>query len=94
MATRRAAPEEAAEPRFEASLAALEALVARLESGDLELEQALAAFEEGVALARRCSSRLEAAELRIRKLEEGGGGPTERDFDPEGGGSAPHGDDE
>ena len=60
MATRRAA-DEPAEPRFEASLASLEALVAKLESGELELEQALAAFEEGAA------------------------GPTERDFDPEGG---------
>lgn len=42
----------------------------------------MAAFEEGVALARRCSSQLEAAELRIRKLEETADGPVERDFDP------------
>jgi exodeoxyribonuclease VII small subunit len=82
MGTRRAAPDEALEPRFEASLASLEALVARLEGGELELEAALAAFEEGVALARRCSSQLEAAELRIRKLEETADGPVERDFDP------------
>jgi len=82
MGTRRAAGEEPAEPRFEASLASLEALVGRLESGELELEAALAAFEEGVALARRCSSQLEAAELRIRKLEETAAGPVERDFDP------------
>jgi exodeoxyribonuclease VII small subunit len=80
MAQRRAA-DESAEPRFEASLASLEALVAKLESGELELEQALAAFEEGVALARRCASRLEAAELRIKKLEDLAAGPTERDFD-------------
>jgi len=70
--------QDPAEPRFEASLASLEALVARLESGELELEQALAAFEEGVALARRCSTRLEAAELRIRTLEETASGPIER----------------
>lgn len=81
MATRRA-DEEPAEPRFEASLAALEAVVAKLESGELELEQALAAFEEGVALARRCSNRLEAAELRIQKLTDTAQGPVERDFDP------------
>ena len=81
MGTRRAAPEDPAEPRFEASLASLEALVGKLERGDLELEAALAAFEEGVALARRCSSQLEAAELRIRKLEETADGPVERDFD-------------
>jgi exodeoxyribonuclease VII small subunit len=73
---------EPAEPRFEVSLASLEAVVAKLESGELELEQALAAFEEGVALARQCSSRLEAAELRIQKLAETPRGPVERDFDP------------
>ena len=82
MGTQRAAGDEDAEPRFEASLASLEALVAKLESGELELEQALAAFEEGVALARRCSARLEAAELRITKLEQTAAGPVERDFDP------------
>jgi exodeoxyribonuclease VII small subunit len=72
------------EPRFEAALASLEAVVARLESGELELEQALAAFEEGVALARRCSSSLEAAELRIRRLEETAQGPVERPFAEDG----------
>ena len=82
MATRRAA-DEAAEPRFEVSLASLEAVVAKLESGELELEQALAAFEEGVALARQCSSRLEAAELRIKMLAETPQGPVEREFAPE-----------
>jgi len=81
--TVRRTAEQAAEPPFETCLASLEALVARLESGELELEQALAAFEEGVALARTCSSRLEAAELRIRKLEERPSGPAERDFSPE-----------
>ncbi|HTO56030.1 MAG TPA: exodeoxyribonuclease VII small subunit [Myxococcota bacterium] len=75
--------EDGAEAPFEACLASLESLVARLESGELELEAALAAFEEGVALARRCSSRLDAAELRIRKLEETASGPRERDFEPE-----------
>ena len=83
MGTRRAAADDPAEPRFEASLASLETLVAKLESGDLELEAALAAFEEGVALARRCSSRLEAAELRIKKFEETADGPVERELDSE-----------
>ena len=88
MATR-AAPEKPAdpagqpEPSFEASLAALEAVVQELEGGELPLEQALAAFENGIALARRCGSRLDAAELRIKKLEEGAKGPRERDFDSE-----------
>jgi exodeoxyribonuclease VII small subunit len=75
-----ATAEDSAEQPFEACLASLEALVTRLERGELELEQALTAFEEGVALARRCSTRLEAAELRIRKLEETPRGLREREI--------------
>jgi exodeoxyribonuclease VII small subunit len=70
-----------AEPRFEEALAKLEALVHTLESGELDLEQALGTFESGVALAKLCSSRLEAAELRIRQLEETSSGPVERPLD-------------
>lgn len=57
-----------AEPTFEEALAQLEGLVARLEAGDLPLEEALEAFEAGVRLARQCSSRLEDAERRVRLL--------------------------
>jgi exodeoxyribonuclease VII small subunit len=53
---------------FEASLDNLESIVDRLEEGDLPLEAALAAFEEGVALTRRCAEKLEAAERRIEVL--------------------------
>jgi exodeoxyribonuclease VII small subunit len=53
---------------FEETLAALEEVVARLERGDLGLEQALAAFEEGVRLARACESRLDGAERRVEAL--------------------------
>ena len=55
-------------PTFEEALAQLEAVVARLEGGDLPLEEALRAFEEGVRLARVCSGRLEDAEQRVRLL--------------------------
>ena len=71
------------EQSFEACLAALEGVVEKLESGELPLEQALAAFEAGISLARRCGGQLDAAELRIQKLEETAKGPRERDFDPE-----------
>ncbi len=40
----------------------------RLEDGDLELEDALAAFEDGVNLTRRCAGQLEDAERRIELL--------------------------
>ena len=53
---------------FEEALQRLEAIVDRLEEGDLELEAALAAFEEGVNLTRRCAGQLEDAERRIEVL--------------------------
>ena len=59
---------------FETALASLEGVVARLESGEMPLEQALEAFEEGVSLSRRCAATLDAAERRIEILvaERGG----------------------
>jgi exodeoxyribonuclease VII small subunit len=53
---------------FEAALAALEGHVARLERGDLELEEALRLFEEGVSLVRTCHEKLDAADARILAL--------------------------
>jgi exodeoxyribonuclease VII small subunit len=56
------------EGSFEWSLEKLESIVDRLEEGDLPLETALAVFEEGVALTRRCAEQLGAAERRIELL--------------------------
>jgi exodeoxyribonuclease VII small subunit len=53
---------------FEQALAALEQLVSDLESGDQPLEQALASFERGVALTRRCQAALRAAEQKVEIL--------------------------
>ena len=80
------APAEAGDLGFEAALAKLEALVERLEQGDLALEAALAAFEEGVALARRCAAQLGDAERRIELLLRQGGGFVTQPLDapPEG----------
>lgn len=50
---------------FEKQLAELEALVERLESGELTLEQSLAAYEQGVRLSRQCQQVLDKAQLRI-----------------------------
>lgn len=57
--------------RFDAGMAALEALVAQLESGELALEDALAVFERGVALVRELNERLSAAEQRVEQLIRG-----------------------
>lgn len=58
---------------FETALERLESVVDRLEQGDLALEAALTAFEEGVALSKRCASQLDAAERRIEVLTREGG---------------------
>lgn len=60
-----------ADPRaFEAALAELETLVARLEEGELTLDEALDTFERGMRLARTCQRTLEEAEQRVRVLIE------------------------
>jgi exodeoxyribonuclease VII small subunit len=60
-------------PDFEQSLAELETLVARLERGDLPLDEALKLFERGVTLTRHCQSALQAAQQRVEILLKRGG---------------------
>lgn len=55
---------------FEHSLDELEQLVDRMETGELSLEESLAAYERGVGLYRKCQSALEQAELRVRLLSD------------------------
>ncbi|MFM2418827.1 MAG: hypothetical protein RL385_3550 [Pseudomonadota bacterium] len=57
-----------AAPAFEEVLARLNAVVEKLESGDLALEDSLALFEEGVRLSRQASARLDEAERRVERL--------------------------
>jgi exodeoxyribonuclease VII small subunit len=53
---------------FEAMLRELEGTVAGLESGDLGLDDALAAYERGVGLLGRCKGLLDAAERKVAVL--------------------------
>lgn len=53
---------------FEQSLSELEAIVQRLESGNLPLEDALNEFERGVTLARQGQRQLQKAEQRVQIL--------------------------
>lgn len=55
---------------FEASLEALEALVARMESGELGLEQSLEEFQRGMDLVNRCQRALDDAQRRIEALSQ------------------------
>ena len=66
-------------PDFEASLAQLEKLVARLESGELGLEESLKAFEEGVKLTRQCQETLNTAQQKVQQLMEKNGKATLQD---------------
>ena len=59
---------------FEDRLTALEAVVERLERGDLTLEDSVKLFEEGVHLSEACKVELEKAEGRIQVLVETRGG--------------------
>ena len=61
---------EEKEIKFEEALAKLEAVVSRLESGDLPLDESLRLFEEGVHLTKLCTHRLEEAERRIAILKK------------------------
>ena len=56
------------EKKFDDGMAELERIVARLETGELPLEEALAAFEAGIALVRTLNQRLSDAEARIDVL--------------------------
>lgn len=53
---------------FEGALNELEALVEKMEQGDLSLEQSLEHFERGVRLTRDCQQALEQAKLKVNEL--------------------------
>lgn len=65
---------------FEQALAELEALVARLERGDLPLDEALKTFERGVELTRHCQDSLKAAQQRVEILLKRNGRPEPEAF--------------
>jgi len=72
--------------RFEEAFEELAALVGQLESGDQPLEESLALFERGQALAAHCSQLLEKAELKLRQLapdESGGYSESDLEVDAE-----------
>jgi exodeoxyribonuclease VII small subunit len=70
MATKAAAPAAASfeSLSFEAALKELEAIVGRLEQGQVDLEDSLALYERGQALKAHCECKLKAAESRLEKI--------------------------
>ena len=53
---------------FESALSQLESIVARLEDGDLPLEESLKLFEEGMRLSRFCNQKLNEAQKKVEVL--------------------------
>jgi exodeoxyribonuclease VII small subunit len=83
------APTPTEELTFEQALEELEAIVTDLERGDATLQDAIARFERGTALARRCEDRLNEAEKKVAVLVEDGPDLVEVDLrtgEPLGGG--------
>lgn len=68
---------------FEEAMDQLEAIVAKLESGDVPLEQAIELFQEGMRLSRLCGSKLEQVERKIEMLIETEQGLQRKPFAPE-----------
>ncbi len=67
---------------YEQAFEELEEVVAKLEGGEMPLEESLACFERGLALSARCSELVENAELKLRQLVQDESGETiARDFE-------------
>lgn len=62
-------PRPAKELPFEAALTELETIVARMEEGQLTLEQSLAAYQRGAELLKSCQAALQDAQQKVRILE-------------------------
>jgi exodeoxyribonuclease VII small subunit len=74
-----------AKKSFEQSLKQLEQIVHELESGELQLEQAIRKFEEGIELSKFCAQKLEETERKITLLmQESNGAVVEKPFTPAG----------
>jgi exodeoxyribonuclease VII small subunit len=60
---------------FEVALKELEAIVGKLEHGEVDLEDSIALYERGQALKSHCEKKLKSAESRLEKIVLGTGGP-------------------
>ncbi|MBO4278103.1 MAG: exodeoxyribonuclease VII small subunit [Clostridia bacterium] len=72
---------EKKEPSFEQALARLEEIVRALEGGNVPLEDLIKLYDEGTALVKQCTEKLNAAEEKVRLLQLKDGALTEGDFE-------------
>lgn len=66
---------------FEESIKKLEEIVTELEKGELNLDESVEKFEEGMKISKECNNILQNAEKRISILLENDGEVTEEDFE-------------
>jgi exodeoxyribonuclease VII small subunit len=70
--------------KFEDSLGELEALIAKLEAGELSLDQSVQGFAHGMALYESCKASLDQAQLKVELLLKGASEiGVSRAFDPQ-----------
>jgi len=79
-----AAPESASQPSFDQRIERLEAIVAELEQGKVGLEDAIARYQEGTELVRRCRELLDSYQRRVEELTDAGSKPYPGDPDAKG----------
>ena len=72
-----------AKENFEESMKKLETIVTELESGNLNLDESVKKFEEGMKIAKQCNNILEDAEKKITILLEEDGELKEEEFETE-----------
>ena len=65
---------------FEEAIVELEEVVAKLEKGELSLDDSIAAFQKGIELSKYCNNRLEEVEKKISILIEEDGELKEKSF--------------
>ena len=72
-----------AKSNFENNMESLENIVNELEKGDLNLDESISKFEEGIKISKQCNKILEEAEKKITILLEKDGDIKEEDFSSE-----------
>ena len=68
---------------FESALARLEELTEQLESGELQLEESITLYSEGLEIAKFCNEKLAEAEKKIKVIASDNTGVSEQEFDEE-----------
>ena len=74
---------------YEAALAELDGIISQLERGDVALEQAIQAYERGMALQRHCAALLDATEQKVTQLVVSNRGEVESPLEVDGTTAAP-----